>query len=69
MEVNVSKTKVVPFAEGSIWGPLQLKTIENAQKDFFNRILQLPPCTPGYAVRLESGVPPLAVQVLDASIR
>ncbi|CAG5100696.1 Similar to LINE-1 retrotransposable element ORF2 protein (Homo sapiens) [Cotesia congregata] len=52
-----------------IWGLSFTDTMEKAQVQFFKKLLQLPACTPGYAVRLEVGVSPLAVQVLDAAIR
>ncbi|CAG5073493.1 Similar to X-element\ORF2: Probable RNA-directed DNA polymerase from transposon X-element (Drosophila melanogaster) [Cotesia congregata] len=52
-----------------IWGLEHLETIEKAQVGFFKRLLQLPRCTPGYAIRLETGVSPLAAQVFDAALR
>lgn len=52
-----------------IWGLDHLEIIEKAQVGFFKRLLQLPFCTLGYAVRLETGVPPLAIQIFDTALR
>jgi hypothetical protein len=38
-----------------LWGFLHCKPLERVQQQFFRRILQLPTCTPGYFIRLETG--------------
>lgn len=46
------------------WGLDHLDKIDNAQADYFKKVLQLPRNTPGYMIRLETRVTRLSVTAL-----
>lgn len=47
-----------------VWSLRYFDEIERVQLSFFKQLLQLPKCTPGYFVRLECGLRPVAVKAL-----
>jgi len=46
-----------------IWGLLQGNPVERVQQQYFKRLLQLPTCTPGYFIRLETGQPHISLEI------
>ena len=53
-------------ASCAVWGPRYLDLIERLQCQFFKRILGLPQCTPGYALRVELGRTSMAVNIFKS---
>ncbi|CAG5075406.1 Protein of unknown function [Cotesia congregata] len=45
-----------------------IETVEAAHLDFFKRLLNLPKCTPGYALRSEMNIPHIATDILQLAI-
>ncbi|OXA61812.1 LINE-1 retrotransposable element ORF2 protein [Folsomia candida] len=51
-----------------IWGWGQEETAEKAQSSFVRKLLRLPPTTPAYFCRLESGVTKIQLQIFKATL-
>ena len=51
-----------------VWGIRYIDALERAQTNFFKRLLLLPGCTAGYALRVELGLVPLAHRVVKLAI-
>jgi len=56
------------YAAG-VWGLGMEKKLERVQQQFFKRILNLPSCTPGYFVRLETGRAHTALEVTKLGLQ
>ena len=46
-----------------IWSPRHLKDMEKIQNAFYKKLLFLPQNTPGYAIRLETGVERMEIKI------
>lgn len=46
-----------------IWGWDHSQNVERVQQQYYKRILNLPTCKPRYFIRLETGRPPLSLEV------
>lgn len=51
-----------------IWGLRFLQEIEKIQTTFYKKLLLIPPNTPGYAIRLETGVTSLSTKVFKLTL-
>lgn len=51
-----------------IWAHRYLENLEKIQLSFFKKIFYLPKCTPGYALRMELGLPPIIISVFSATL-
>ncbi|CAL8070297.1 unnamed protein product [Orchesella dallaii] len=59
----------IPLYAVEVWGLQFIEEIEKIQLNFIKRLLTLPQYTPGYMIRLETGLTHISNKILERSLR